>query len=288
MQPAIHIKRTIDFNKGFKSLLEVLKLVAVSEYHNLDRKLKTFDRLQGTLGEFFKCIDVTGMDHPFIQPRSGAPTAVLAITSDAGLLGGINNMVITKAVGLVREEGGRLLVLGDRGVPYAQESNIPFTHFPGVVDARRFAQACEVRDYLTQRVLAGEFGGIKVVYPRAHSFTVHRVETETFIPFSLPEGTEIEKRSADKSETQAEIIFESNPNEVVEYLVYIIFGQRLFEIFGYSRVCEQAARYLHLEESCNKIGEMNKKLLLQYFRRRHEVIDSNMRELFASRAIYAK
>ena len=287
MLPAIHIKRTIDFNKSFRSLLEVLKLVAVSEYHNLERKLQTFERLQSVLGEFFQCIDTDQINHPFLTPGKN-PMAVLAVTSDAGLLGGINMQVVTKAVSLVREHDGRLIIIGDRGVIYAQDSGLSFTHFPGIVDSHRYAQACEIRDYLTQKVMAGEFGGIKVVYPRAHSFVVHRVEVETFIPFALPEGTAVAEKAADKSETMKEIIFESTPDEVIEYLAYIIFGQRLFEIFGFSRVCEQAARYLHLDESCNKIAEMNKKLLLQYFRRRHEIIDSNMRELFSARSLYAK
>ena len=287
MLPAIHIKRTIDFNKGFKALLEVLKLVAVSEYHNLERKLQTFERLQSVLGEFFCCIDTSKINHPFLNPGKH-PMAVLAVTSDAGLLGGINMQVVTKAVNLVRENDGRLIIVGDRGVIYAQDSGLSFTHFPGIIDSHRYAQACEIRDFLTQKVMSGEFGGIKVVYPRAHSFVVHRVEVETFIPFSLPESTEAAAEAANKSESDKEIIFESTPNEVIEYLAYIIFGQRLYEIFGFSRVCEQAARYLHLEESCNKIGEMNKKLLLQYFRRRHEIIDSNMRELFSARSIYVK
>ena len=86
----------------------------------------------------------------------------------------------------------------------------------------------------------------------------------------------------------AGVILESAPADVAEYLVSVVVAQRLFDIFGYARICEQAARYLHLEESCNKISEMNKKLLLQYFRRRHEIIDSNMRELFSARSIYAK
>lgn len=287
MLPAIHIKRTIDFNKGFRSLLEVLKLVAVSEYHNLEHKLRTFERLQSVLGEFFRCIDTAKINHPFLNP-GGRPTAVLAVTSDAGLLGGINMQVVSKAVNLVHETQGRLIVIGERGVVYALDSGLPFTHFPGIIDNQRYAQACEIRDYLTQKVMSGEYGGLKVVYPRAHSFVIHRVEVETFIPFALPEGTEVAKTSADTHEASKEIIFESTPSEVIEYLAYIIFGQRLYEIFGFSRVCEQAARYLHLEESCNKISEMNKKLLLQYFRRRHEIIDSNMRELFSARSIYAK
>ena len=287
MLPAIHIKRTIDFNKGFRALLEVLKLVAVSEYHNLEKKLQTFERLQSVLGEFFRCIDTSKIDHPFLNPGS-RPMAVLAVTSDAGLLGGINMQVVSKAMNLVLESNGRLIVIGERGVIYAQGAGVPFTHFPGIIDSQRYAQACEIRDYLTQKVMAGEFGGIKVVYPRAHSFVIHRVEVETFIPFGLPEGTEVAKKAEETSEVSKEIIFESTPSQVIEYLAYIIFGQRLYEIFGFSRVCEQAARYLHLEESCNKISEMNKKLLLQYFRRRHEIIDSNMRELFSARNLYAK
>ena len=90
-----------------------------------------------------------------------------------------------------------------------------------------------------------------------------------------------------KRKPSAGVLLESSPADVAEYLVSLVVAQRLFEIFGYTRICEQAARYLHLEESCNKIQEMNKKLYLQYFRRRHEIIDANMRDLFASRSLYA-
>ena len=34
--------------------------------------------------------------------------------------------------------------------------------------------------------------------------------------------------------------------------------------------------------------EIDKKLQLKYFRARHEVIDQQMRELFAARALYAE
>ncbi len=280
MQPAVYIKRTIDFNKNFRALLEVLKLVAVSEYHSLERRLRSFERLKEILAEFFDAVDLRVVRHPFVA-ASGSPI-VLAITSDGGLLGGINMQVITRAVEIVHAEGGHLVVMGERGLIYAQDMQVPFVHYPGVVDSKRLAQAYEMRNYLTQRVVAGEAGGIKVVFPRAVSFVLHRVETVTLLPFTRSEG---EVPAAHGKEP---MILESTPDEVVEYLVYLVLGQRLYEIFGMSRVCEQAARFLHLEESCNKIGEMNKKLLLQYFRRRHEIIDANMRELFSARSVFSK
>ncbi len=284
MLPAVHIKRNIDFNKGFRSLLEVLKLVAVSEYHNLENRFHTFERLNTMLGEFFDEVDLSVVQHPFLTPK-GQP-CVVAVTSDAGLLGGMNNSVISRAIDLVQKTNGKLLVIGERGLPYVQEAGVGFTSYPGIVDASRYSQALEIRDYLLNKVLKDELGPIHVVYPRAHSFVTHRTETVTLIPFNLVKKTD-PAADQEKRKSIAGIILESSAADVSEYLVSLVVAQRLYEIFGYARICEQAARYLHLEESCNKIQEMNKKLYLQYFRRRHEIIDANMRDLFASRALYA-
>lgn len=287
MLPAIHIKRTIDFNKNFSSLLEVLKLVAVSEYRNLESRFKTFERLQTMLGEFFQSVDLTRVRHPFLTPEG--QTCVVAVTSDAGLLGGMNMRVISKAADLVRQMSGRLLVIGERGLPYVIETGLSYVSYPGIVDAKRYSQALEIRDYLLEKVIKNEYGPILVVYPRAHSFVMHRVEVAQLIPFTLKEdGGNKHNTDLKAKNYSSEVILESDPADVAEYLVGVVFAQRLYDIFGYARICEQAARYLHLEESCNKILEMNKKLYLQYFRRRHEIIDANMRDLFASRSLYAK
>lgn len=286
MQPAVYLKRTIDFNKGFRQILEVMKLVAVSQYHTLEKKIRNFEELEALVPEFFNDIDLTRVNHPFINPGP-LPLGVLAVTSDAGLLGGINMQVMTKAAELVHESNGKLIVVGDRGAIYAQNMDLSFTSYPGVQDDRRLAQAFEVRDFLSQKVKEGVIGPVKVVYPHALSFTQHKVEVATLLPFK--QAGQADNAVIDpKFKKTYEVIFESTPANVVEYLVFIMVGQRLFEIFGVARLCEHAARFTHLEESCQKIQEMNNKLLLQYFRRRHEIIDANMRELYAARSTYAK
>ncbi len=284
MLPAVHLKKNIDFNKGFRSLLEVLKLVAVSEYHNLENKFRTNDRLTTLLGEFFDAVDLSSIDHPYLNPKGQA--CIVAVTSDAGLLGGMNNNVIQKAIDLTRQTNGKLLMIGERGLPYVQEAGLPFISYPGIVDNKRYGQALEIRDYILAKVLKNEYGPVHAVYPRAHSFTTHRTETVTLVPFQQVKKEQISMEG--HRLPSAGVILESSPADVAEYLVSLVVAQRMFDIFGYARICEQAARYLHLEESCNKIQEMNKKLYLQYFRRRHEIIDANMRDLFASRALYAK
>lgn len=285
MIPASQIRKNIGFNKNFRSLLEVLKLVAVSQYHILERELKVFDAFGQTLSEFFDSIDLSRVQHPFLDPGD-RPMAVVTVTSDAGLLGGMNLQVVSCAADLVRESSGRLIVIGERGQVYAQDLKMPFVYFPGVVDSERHRQAAEIRDFLIEKILAGQIGAVRVVYPKAISLVFYRLETETLMPFVRK--SETSRPAPDSAEPATAPIFESTPAEILEYLVFLYLGERFYEIFGMSRLAEQTARFVHLEESSQRIADTNKKLLLQYFRRRHEIIDQNMRELFAARSIYAK
>ena len=83
------------------------------------------------------------------------------------------------------------------------------------------------------------------------------------------------------------MIFESSMGSILEYLSYLWVGQKLSDIFGLSRLAELGARYMHLEESSQRIQKVNKELKRQYFRCRHELIDQSMRELFSARILYA-
>jgi ATP synthase F1 gamma subunit len=225
-------------------------------------------------------IDITRIDHPFLS-RYNKTLAVVAITSDSGLLGGLNMQVVNRALVELKNMPGRLIVIGERGKAYLRDSKIPFVAFSGIKDEDRYVQAMQLRDYVTGKVLEGAFGSVKVVYPRPISFTVQRVDMVEFLPF-LP--STVEKST---EEVVRDIIMESRPNDIIEYLIHLWIGQRFYDIFGLSRLAEFAARYVHLEESLQKLRDMDSKLRLQYFRVRHELIDRTMRELFSARLLYA-
>jgi F0F1-type ATP synthase gamma subunit len=125
-------------------------------------------------------------------------------------------------------------------------------------------------------------GTVQIVHPRALSLVNYRVEHVTLLPVSLEKET-----SPAAAGPLPEIIFESTPGKILEFATYLSFGHKMNYIFGLSRLAEVAARYTHLEESAQRIEDLNKKLKQRYFRLRHEVIDASMRELFASRSVYA-
>jgi ATP synthase F1 gamma subunit len=278
------VKKDLEFNQGLSSLIEVLKNIAVSQYRILEQKIRAFEKFMLTIESFFEFIDFSQVNHPFLVDQA-KPQAVVAITSDSGLLGGLNMQVVTKAVGELERAPGQLIVIGERGKMYAAESRLPFIAFPGIVDEDRYGQAMQLRDYIMTKALKGSFGNLKVVYPHPLSFTVQRVEMVSFLPFS-PALT-IEPGQQTSGHIPKDILLESRLDDVIEYLLYLWIGQKFYDIFGLSRLAEFAARYVHLEESLQKLKEMDGKLKLQYFRIRHELIDRNMRELFSARLLYA-
>lgn len=282
MKTVATLKRDLEFNSGLFSLIEVLKTIAVSQYRTLEHRLKSYEMFLKTIESFFRFFDINNIDHPFLRPQQKTQI-ILAITSDSGLLGGLNAQVVGNAIRELSKTPGKLVVVGERGKIYAREAGVSYTAFTGIKEEERLAQALQVRDYLIKKISEERYGYLKVIFPFPVSFTIQRVETLQFLPFVLTGSTPGSAQAVSFSD----IIFESDPGRIAEYLVYLWMGQKLYEIFGLSRLAEFAARYVHLEESSQKLKEIDKKTKLEYFRVRHEIIDRNMRELFSARLLYA-
>ena len=279
MKPLSMLKKDIEFNKGLASLVETLKTIAVSQYKALEQKIKTFRELITTIESFFEYIDISHLSHPFLNPK-GKGQMVVAVTSDAGLIGGVNMQIVFSAINELKKMPGRLVVIGERGRTYASEAGVQFTAFGGIIEEERHSQAVQLRDYLISKVIDGSFGPLKIIYPRPVSFTVQRVETVPLLPYAPSVKKNVQRVKFH------DVIMESRPQDIVTYLINVWMGQVLYEIFGFSRLAEFAARFVHLEESVQKIKDLDRKLRLQYFRARHELVDRNMRELFAARQLF--
>lgn len=279
------IKNEREFYRDFHSLINVLKTIAISQFHALERRMQTYEELIETVESFFDLMDVGSVGHPFVRPKEDAPLGIVAVTSDRGLLGGLNYRVMTAAFSYMHGPQNQLVIVGQEGQKFVHGLNVFFKGFEAGEDEDRYLRALELRDYLMDEVLSGRMGPVKVIYPFASSIQVQKVMELDLLPCTMwPRQGE----RASGGALEEDVLLESYPSHLVEYLVYLLMGQRLFEILQFARLAEYAARTAHLEESSEKIKAIDKKLQLKYFRARHEVIDQQMRELFTARALYAE
>ncbi|MFH1062054.1 MAG: FoF1 ATP synthase subunit gamma [Candidatus Omnitrophota bacterium] len=278
MIPIAQLKGDMEFYRSLGGLIEVLKLVAAAQYQILEKKIKTYGLYLDALSNVFSWLDMQQVRHPFVS-ASDKPTAIVAITTDAGLLGGLNSLVMNKALEQVSKDDCRMVIVGNRGQLYVEKREMIYANFPGVDDNKRLQQALKLRDYIIENVLKGKFGKVIIVFPRALSFTVQRIEVLRVFPFVC------ETKNRLTNLQLSDIILESKFGDIVEHLIYLWLGQKIFEIFGMARLAEQAARFMHLEKCTDRIQDLDKQLRYKYFRAKHEIIDQNMRELFAARLL---
>jgi ATP synthase F1 gamma subunit len=274
------IKKDLEFNMNLYNLLEVLKEIAIAQYKILEKKLKVFETVFPALGGIYDMLGMSNVDHPLMH-LAGRQAGVVCVTSDAGLLGGLNMSVMSQAIKEAQKNKARLIIIGEKGEMYAKESELEYVVLKGVKDETRFAQATELRDYIMQEEMSGKLGELKIVYPYALSIVSQQVKTLQLLPFNRQEliGSRADRVVSD-------MVLESSIGEVLEYWTQLFMGQKFYQAFGMARLAELAARFSHLETSKGKVDQLNKELKLQYFRQRHEMIDKNIRELFCARLAF--
>ena len=282
MAGVIRLKQELQFNTQLGGLLDALKSIAAQQFQTLERNFRTnkpfFDAILTIAGTF----DLERLAHPFT--KGAGPIGVIVVTSDTGLLGGLNQQVVIRALQEYRRQPGELMVIGERGLSYLREQRLTAQSFRSPADHERRAVAGQVRDYALNRVLAGHLGGLSIVYPKAVSFTVQRVELLRVIPCSeWLRGAHVAR-----GVRGGPLLLESPAPGILEYLVWLWLGEQLVEVLASSRLAELAARSVHLEGSSQELQRRGKKLLMRYFRERRELIDRNIRELFAAKALYGK
>ncbi|MCK5451348.1 MAG: F0F1 ATP synthase subunit gamma [Candidatus Omnitrophica bacterium] len=282
MEPISKIKKEMEFNQNLGSLLKVIKTIAAMEFHAFKKKMGSFERFLQVLEHSFEMVQGRKVMHPFISNNIDS-IGVVAITSDAGLLGGLNAQVIRSAIVEYKKQPGKMIVVGTKGQGAAQEAKIPIVAFPGIKEDSRYEQALQLRDYVCEEVLKGGFGRLKIVYPFAESVTVQKVKIQEILPFEKFKEISSKQKIADK-----EIIIESAVENIVEYLIYLWIGHNIFEILSWSRLAELAARYTHLESSSQKLEEVEKKIKMKYHKVRHQLVDRSMSEIFSARTIFSK
>ena len=274
------LRQELHFTKEISGIINVLKGVASSEFYRLQKARKALDEFMGYLQSFFQLFDIRQLRHPFLE-QSSLPPAVVFITSDAGFLGKLNVAIVNAALEQCTNTSGeeKLIIVGNQGVRYIEETGRNFTSFPGISDEIDYEEAVRLADFVFRGVLNKEFSRTVIVYPHFVSFTLWTTQVYQLLPcrFLFQEG------SASGNEEEEKTIIEPTKGKVLEYLVKAWLNYILYGIFWESKLSEWSARTMHLEGSAEEIRRSDRKMRLKYFRALHEISDKNIREIFSSK-----
>jgi ATP synthase F1 gamma subunit len=307
----INVKKELRTTTDLMDLVDVLKRVAAQQFQMLDDKRKQSGwtgvevpsegekpvsqqalqewewakamasakikgpqvSLTAVLEDFLSLIPSQQCRHPFMLEAS-PPLGIVIMATDEGFLGGLNALVIQKALATRGDQQAELMVLGERGGMVLRDYDEPFTSFPGVGENINSRDVEKLRDYIVEQYLLRKFSTVLVFYPRCVSFTRQEIDSVQLLPCKRPSP-------GVASLNPTEVILEPSAYSIIDYLIRLWLGRKLHEVFWQSRLSELAARATHLEGSLQGLKDQKKKLTLKLFRAKHEVTDTSIRESFA-------
>ncbi|MSR77429.1 MAG: hypothetical protein EXS63_04300 [Candidatus Omnitrophica bacterium] len=271
------LKSEWTFNKDLTYLVDVMKSIAGTQYHIMERKRTDLTHYKKSLDELFSVYDFRLVPHSFIRTAKDAKKLICLVTTDFGFLGGLNMKVVQAGI-KHHVPGAHYLVIGERGVTYMREYGLAYTPFPGVnPDDTRFELAAKVQKEIFRMAVKNNYGQVILVFPHAASISSQKIQVLNLIPCPI-----FFKNKPDQVLTEAEqeklLIVESMAEELIESMTECWLRHRLVEIFESAKLSEYGARMLHLEDSFQTLSKIDKQMKLEFFKLRREKIDQSLRE----------
>lgn len=292
------LRRELQFNGEILNLVDTLKNIAASQYHLMEREKERFDRFMDCFSAFFRVVNLSGSDDPFVKPATDVVGLVI-VTSDSGFMGGLNQGVVRAALDAVSDVAASsvaLMVVGEKGAGLLRNQRREFVPFAGISQEKDaiYRRAMEVKDHIVGEVSSRRMGRVVLAYPRALSFATQTIETVDVLPcaalFDVAAASEVARRTrvAKVVAESHQVVLESTPAEMLKYLASLWVAAKLYEVFEDSKLAEFSARAMHLEGSVQKVEKTHKKLKQMCFKASHERIDKGMREGFTAKSLKKK
>jgi F-type H+-transporting ATPase subunit gamma len=239
-------------------------------------------------------------NHPLSTSREVKKTALIIITSDKGLAGGLNSSVIKAAVTAIADlpkESVLVYAYGKKGEEFFKRREYTIARaLENKRDDIPLSVMSELSAELSDGFLAGEFDQVLAVYNNFKSTFEQLPTTRTLLPLSLEalsmlvEDIQPAKGKWSDSvsmESPASYEVEPSADEVLDILVPRLVAVSLYHMLLESKASEHSARMVAMKNASDKSKEVTRDLTRRYNKVRQAAITREVSEIVSGREALA-
>jgi F-type H+-transporting ATPase subunit gamma len=277
------IKRRIRSVENTAKITNALQLVAASKMRRAQERALAArpyaERMRTVLGNLADANvgdDAEGASHPLLQQREVRETAVLLITPDRGLAGGLISNLERHAgeIVLSPERAGdvSMIPVGRKGRDYYSRFDVPFrAEFTQLGDYPSLAQIRPISRIAIDDYMSGAIDQVLLVYAQFVSTATQKPITVQVLPVQPP--------ASDEPAAEVEYIFEPSPQAVLEELLPRYVEMQVYQAILEAAASEQSARMVAMKNATDAANEMVDDLTLDYNKARQNQITSELLDI---------
>jgi len=286
------IRRRISGVKSTQKITKAMKMVAAAKLRRAQEAAEAArpyaERMERMVGSL--AANLAGAaGAPKLLAGTGADKTHLVVvaTSDRGLCGGFNSVIVRDARRLIRQlqsEGKevKLLVIGRKGRAQLRRD---YNRLIGETFENigrfgvRFGEANDIAEKIAAMYAAGEFDACTIVYNRFKSALTQFVTRQQLIPFALPPAAAAPAAQAGAPAA----VYEYEPEEadILAELLPRNLAVQMYRALLENAASEQGARMTAMDSATRNAGDMIDNLTLRYNRTRQAVITKELIEIIS-------
>ena len=227
---------------------------------------------------------IVSFQHPLMEPRPVTKRAVILVTTDRGLCGGLNGNLFREATKL--DKGATAFIAaGKKGAQFIARTKRQLAAEFAYKDTPQFAEARAISKFAQDLFLKREVDAVDVLFTK---FVSTLVQQPTVVPF-LPIG-KIQAVTAGIPHSDQELaaprsprtdVFEFEPDEksVLGELLPHSLNFQMHQILLEAKASEQSARMVAMKNATDNAQQIIKDLTLEYNKLRQSNITKELLEI---------
>jgi F-type H+-transporting ATPase subunit gamma len=219
--------------------------------------------------------------HPLMQNRPVKKIALVLVTPDRGLSGGLDSNLNRKAAGFILDQkvGVTTIVVGRRGIDFLRHFKRDIkAEFSKMSDKPSLIETLPISRIIIDDYTNGLIDSTYIIYPKFVN-TMRQVPViEQILPVVPLESTQ---------KMHADFIFEPNPMAVLNQLLPRFIESEIYHIILESIASEQSARMVAMRNATESANELLQALTLAYYKARQDAITSELLDIIGGASAIA-
>ncbi|MEZ7982223.1 MAG: ATP synthase F1 subunit gamma [Cytophagales bacterium] len=270
------IKNRIGSVAFTKQITKAMKMVSASKLRrsqNLASPVHFYhEKLKGILGNIYSDIYHSVFDM-YVKDRGSDNVLLVVLTSDRGLCGSFNSVVLRRAMKYINESSFKsikILPIGKKGFKFFKKRKFDIIdEYSNLLNKLNFINSKNVSEHIVSEFKNSNYDKIEIVYNKYINNMSQKITLKQFLPvndYSLVEN-------------KVDYIYEPSSSHIGLNLISDYLDIDFYSMTLSSVVSEHASRMISMGKATDNATELLKDLKLVYNRTRQASITKEMLEI---------
>jgi len=264
------LRRRIRSVQGTQKICKAMEMIATAKMRRAQDQAMTgrpyAERISQVVADLAIHSQVDGEAHPLLQKREVSKSAIVHITTDRGLCGGLNANLNRLVANFILEQtvAVTLITVGRKGRTFMLRNGQDIrAEFTGISDRPTLLETLPISRVVIDDYASGDVDKVYLAYPRFVTTMVQRPVMETLLPVEPTVVPPIQR---------VEYIYEPAPGAVLDQLLPRFVEMQVYHAILELIACEQSARMVAMRSASDNAKELIEDLILTLNKVRQETI----------------